>query len=186
MSSSRDHHAKAEELLGQARTAQDQVSLSLILAEAQVHATLALSAEPGTSPPGPGQPETRSTPRGEELPPAVIQPYGPGRREVRPPGQTTPRTPAWETLPQWHLPWHPGQQPAAPAPEPPGQTPTPPYPGPPRRRRRQPAERPEDLEAAEPGEQEPDATKQPPTPDNPAGQEPGKPDEPEPGGFRPF
>jgi hypothetical protein len=53
-----EHHARAEELLGQADAEQDSIRRSLILAEAQVHATLALSAPAGTSPPGPGQPET--------------------------------------------------------------------------------------------------------------------------------
>ena len=48
MSSTHEHHAKAEELLEQARATPDQISRSEILAEAQVHATLALSAAPGT------------------------------------------------------------------------------------------------------------------------------------------
>lgn len=58
MSSAREHHARAEQLLEEARTTQDQISHRLILAEAQVHATLALSAPGGTGPPGPGQSET--------------------------------------------------------------------------------------------------------------------------------
>lgn len=41
-----EHHAKADQLLEQARDAYDPVSRSQILAEAHVHATLALSAEP--------------------------------------------------------------------------------------------------------------------------------------------
>ena len=184
-----EHHAKAEQLLEQARTENDSIRRSLILAEAQVHAALALSAEPGTSPPGP-EPKTRSTARGEELQPAVIKPYTPytpfGRKPVgsAAPGETTP---AKGTLPQRRpVPGYPGQQPAPPAAAPPGQTPTPPYAERPWRRRRRPAEQPEDQEAAEPGEQEPDPTEQPPAPDNPAGQEPGQHDEPEPGGLRPF
>jgi hypothetical protein len=56
-----DHHAKAEQLLEQARTTPDQISRSEILAEAQVHATLALSAPAGTGPPGPGQGEAADT-----------------------------------------------------------------------------------------------------------------------------
>jgi len=46
MISAREHHAKAEELLEKAHTAGDQISRGLILAEAQVHATLALG-DPG-------------------------------------------------------------------------------------------------------------------------------------------
>ncbi len=74
MSSTREHHAKAEQLLEQARTTRGQSSRSLILAEAQVHATLALSAPPATSPPSPGQAQTGSTAStGEPLP---VQPSG--------------------------------------------------------------------------------------------------------------
>jgi len=58
MSSAREHHARAEQLLEEARTTQDQISRRLILAEAQVHATLALSAPAGTALPGGGQPAT--------------------------------------------------------------------------------------------------------------------------------
>jgi hypothetical protein len=47
------HHAKAEELLEQAHATPDQISRSEILAEAQVHATLVLSAITGTARPGP-------------------------------------------------------------------------------------------------------------------------------------
>jgi hypothetical protein len=53
------HRAKAEHLLEEAHTTHDQISRSLIPAEAQVHATLALSAPPGASPPSRGQPEAR-------------------------------------------------------------------------------------------------------------------------------
>lgn len=52
-----DHHARAEQLLEQARTTPDQISRREILAEAQVHATLALSAPAGKGPPGPGRDE---------------------------------------------------------------------------------------------------------------------------------
>lgn len=62
MSRAHEHHAKAEQLLGQARTTQDQIGRRLILAGAQVHATLALSAPAEKGPPGPGQSET-SIPR---------------------------------------------------------------------------------------------------------------------------
>ena len=53
MSSAREHHAKAEQLLEQARTTPDQISRREILAEAHVHATLALSTPAGEGPPGP-------------------------------------------------------------------------------------------------------------------------------------
>jgi hypothetical protein len=43
MSSASEHHAKAEELLGQVRKEQDSIRRGWILAEAQVHATLALA-----------------------------------------------------------------------------------------------------------------------------------------------
>ena len=63
-----DHHREAERLLSEARKEQDSIRHSLILAEAQVHATLALSAATRTSPPGPGQAQTGSTarPRGPD------------------------------------------------------------------------------------------------------------------------
>ncbi len=41
MSSARDHHAKAEQLLDQAHAEQDSIRRGQILAEAQVHASLA-------------------------------------------------------------------------------------------------------------------------------------------------
>jgi hypothetical protein len=50
MSSAREHHARAEQLLEEAHATQDQISRRLILAEAQVHATLALSAPDGNRP----------------------------------------------------------------------------------------------------------------------------------------
>ena len=49
------HHDRAKELLSDARTEPDSFRRRLILAEAQVHATLALSAPAGKDPPGPGQ-----------------------------------------------------------------------------------------------------------------------------------
>src|SRR5215467_12096575 len=62
MSSAGEHHARAEELLEQARTTPDQISRLEILAEAQVHATLALSAQAGEGPPGQGQDRVAGTP----------------------------------------------------------------------------------------------------------------------------
>ena len=56
MSNAREHHAKAEQLLKQADTTKDQTSRRLILAEAQVHATLALTAPTKT------RTRTRGTP----------------------------------------------------------------------------------------------------------------------------
>jgi len=55
MSSAREHHAQAEQLLGQAHAEQDSIRRAVILAEAQVHATLALSAPGGTGPRGTGR-----------------------------------------------------------------------------------------------------------------------------------
>jgi hypothetical protein len=102
MSSAREHRAKAEQLLEEAHATHDQIGRSLILAEAQVHATLALSAPAGKGPPGPGQDEADSTeitdstlgadsdmPEGSGSFPA--EPYGsPGatRRPARPDGPT--------------------------------------------------------------------------------------------------
>ena len=63
MSSAREHHAQAEQLLGQAHAEQDSIRRAVILAEAQVHATLAPSAGTGTPPPGPGRGEAGDTRR---------------------------------------------------------------------------------------------------------------------------
>src|SRR5215472_653098 len=63
MSSASDHHAQAERLLEQARAEQDSIRRAVILAEAQVHATLALSAGTGTARPGPGRGEASDTRR---------------------------------------------------------------------------------------------------------------------------
>ena len=57
------HHEKAEQLLSDAREEPDSIRRSLILAEAQVHATLALSAPGGASLPGPGRGEAGDTRR---------------------------------------------------------------------------------------------------------------------------
>jgi hypothetical protein len=61
MSSAREHYEEAERLLALVRTEQDSIRRSLILAEAQVHATLALSAPAGKDPPGPGRDEAAGT-----------------------------------------------------------------------------------------------------------------------------
>ena len=61
MSSSREHHAKAEELLELACTENDSIRRSLVLAEAQVHATLALGDPGEMSPAGPGQDQAADT-----------------------------------------------------------------------------------------------------------------------------
>jgi hypothetical protein len=49
-----EHHREAERLLEKARTARGQANRSELLAEAQVHATLALSAAPETTVSVPG------------------------------------------------------------------------------------------------------------------------------------
>jgi hypothetical protein len=61
MSSAREHYEEAEGLLALARAEQDSIRRSLILAEAQVHATLALSTPAGMGPPGPGRDEAAGT-----------------------------------------------------------------------------------------------------------------------------
>jgi integrase/recombinase XerD len=61
MSSAREHYEEAERLLALARAEQDSIRRSLILAEAQVHATLALSAPAGEGPAGPGQDRAADT-----------------------------------------------------------------------------------------------------------------------------
>ena len=87
MSSALDHHARAEQLLDQAHAEQDSIRRGLILAEAQVHATLALSAPADKGPPGPGQAQTGSAASTGETRPAF--PMRPGV----PPGATT--HPTW-------------------------------------------------------------------------------------------
>lgn len=72
-----EHHDAADRLLLEARTVQDGLRRSQILAEAQVHATLALSAAPATRP------------RSEEKL-LVVDPYiPPPSEETLPPGQPT-------------------------------------------------------------------------------------------------
>jgi hypothetical protein len=96
MSSDHEHHEEAERLLRDARTEQDSVRRSLILAEAQVHATLAFSAPAGEGRPGPGQDraaDTKSTgetrparPAGQpdSLSPGTLTPAPPGEPESEP------------------------------------------------------------------------------------------------------
>jgi hypothetical protein len=61
MRSASEHYEEAERLLALARTEQDSIRRSLILAEAQVHAILALSAPAGIGPAGPGQDRAADT-----------------------------------------------------------------------------------------------------------------------------
>jgi hypothetical protein len=61
MNSAREHYEEAERLLALLRTEQDSIRRHLILAEAQVHATLALSASAGEGPAGPGQDRAADT-----------------------------------------------------------------------------------------------------------------------------
>jgi hypothetical protein len=86
-----EHYAEAERLIAKARSLGGgdtynsiQVRPQVILAEAQVHATLALSAALGMSPPGPEQPGTRSTARGDERAPTEIRPYRMDRQPAEP------------------------------------------------------------------------------------------------------
>jgi len=172
MSSAREHHAKAEHLLKQLPDVQDSVRRSQILAEAQVHATLALSDAPGTSPPGQGQPESRGTTRGEDLAPSTLKPYETGHTRpaapARPPGDTTARTPMRASLrgPRpWVVDTPPAQRQSPPYSEPaqPGKR------GPAGQSREPDADDLDDEEPARPGEQEPGTTERPPAPDDPGG-----------------
>jgi len=184
MSSALDHHARAEQLLDQAHAEQDSIRRGLILAEAQVHATLALSAPADKGPPGPGQAQTGSAASTGETRPAF--PMRPGV----PPGATT--HPTWrDDLARTGPPEVTGRRrPTANPPvrvqaEPRGDAVCSPsaedtYPG----RRRQKNQRPEQ----EPGpaqQQEPDPGEQE---SGPAGQSPaaGSPGDQKPGSFRPF
>jgi hypothetical protein len=193
-----DHHAKAEQLLEQARTTPDQISRSEILAEAQVHATLALSAPAGEGPPGPGLDEaadTQSTRTKYQAPPeagdmvAAGEPNPPSAQGGFPDGaRSEPRSgrPFGRQASQ-------GLPVTRPVPQPPpaGPVPPPPSPGPAPDYRRQPARpaggrpAPDDPGEQEPDEQEPDdpGEEEPSAPGKP---EPRGPEEPEPGGFDPF
>lgn len=135
------HHAKAEKLLDQAHDAGDQISRSLLLAEAQVHATLALTAAAGSNPPGQGQPETSSTASTTEEPPGSSWRMAAAGIDLLPtvpegrPDSATPRTPAVAAAPRRYAAGPSGGpvgEPAAPASL--GQPPSASYP--PRSRRR--------------------------------------------------
>ena len=89
MNNAGEHHAKAEQLLEQARTEQDSIRRHLILAEAQVHATLALSAPARTSLPGPGRGEAGDTRRTEQVHP-LGTPADPGLTRPQAHGRTLP------------------------------------------------------------------------------------------------
>jgi len=65
------HHERAEQLLSDVRKEPDSFLRGLILAEAQVHATLALSAPAETSPPGQ-----------EQAPVERIVPAAPARERI--------------------------------------------------------------------------------------------------------
>jgi hypothetical protein len=93
MNNAGEHHAKAEQLLEQAHAEQDSIRRHLILAEAQVHATLALSA-PADEPPSPGQTQVGSTASTGEADPVVPA----GSDEF----QMLPHVPLWATSqPTW-------------------------------------------------------------------------------------
>jgi hypothetical protein len=171
------HYERAEELLLDARTEPDGFRRRLILAEAQVHATLALSAPAGKGSPGPGQDEaadTKSTGATHPARPA-------GQPHSLSPGTLTPARPAGQPKVTGHRPDLPlGQEavrrvaPAAPAgyvrtgpgPEPAADDPSQPEP---RLVREQP-------KAGEPAEEEPG---------DPGDQKLRGPEEQKPGGFRP-
>ena len=76
MSSARDHYTKAEKLLKRARTEPDSILRSVILAEAQVHATLALGDPGEISQPSPVQNQAADTKSTEEAPSGITR----GRR----------------------------------------------------------------------------------------------------------
>jgi hypothetical protein len=161
-----EHRREAERLLAEAGREQDSIRRGLILAEAQIHAILALSAAAGVDPPGPGRPESRI---GAGLTPGEIQPASRRFRPTYPRGHplyTSPtRADADEPARPAATPPVAGQ-PAPAAPAPPGQPQPPPY---------TPGVRPRTRRPAEPGDaddEEPDAAKQPPAPGNPGGPKP--------------
>jgi hypothetical protein len=188
MSSARDHHEKAEQLLSAAGKEPNSISRSLLLAEAQVHATLALSAPAESMP---GQDEARGTESTAVAPPGMpgdsgqflMQPHGssggPGRGE----GGLRERDQPPETAPGKRI--GRGQLPEVPlrysASGPLPGTAIPPrykedsYPG----KRRPENQRPEQerdparKQEPGPGEQEPGPAGQSPDPGNPDDQKPG-------------
>jgi hypothetical protein len=105
-----DHHHEADRLLSEARKEQDGLRRSQILAEAQVHATLALIAAPATIPSGPGQPEISL----EELVPLELPPHitGHGEPAAPPPPRAATtaagsRGPAGPLIVEVHVPYNP-------------------------------------------------------------------------------
>ena len=178
------HHEKAEQLLSDAREEPDSIRRSLILAEAQVHATLALSAPGGASLPGPGRGEAGDTRRTGQ-----VHPLG----APADPGLTRPLAHGGRTLLGW------GNAGPQPSPDsPPGERgargrsssePRTPYtPG-----GEVPA-RPGGQPLTFPGQQVPDPAGQPADPGGPSDEEPGRPGDqeprgpgaPEPGGLTPL
>jgi hypothetical protein len=79
MNSATEHHAKAEQLLDQAQAEEDSFRRAQILAEAQVHAILALSAPAERSP---GQDEAADTQSTETA--RQDMPEGSGPFEIQP------------------------------------------------------------------------------------------------------
>jgi hypothetical protein len=159
------HHEKAEQLLSDAHGERDSIRRSQILAEAQVHATLALSAPAGERPPGREQPETRSTASaGEASPASAPVPRKKGPIVARPDRQRRPtQTPAGADQPVSQPAVLPGGGVVTAAPAPAGQA--------------QPTPRPQSV---------PPWTRRRTKPGDPGDEEPGKPGAPKPGDFRPF
>jgi hypothetical protein len=163
MSSASDHHAQADELLNQAHAEQDSIRRGLILAEAQVHATLALSAVTGTAPPGPGRGEAGDTHRTEQVHPL---------RAPADPGLTGPQAHAG-TLTGWRK----GGPEPSPG-SPPGERGAR---GVSSSRPRTPST-PRDVPPGELPEQVPRPMPRPPVPGAPGDEEPGRPGDQEPRG----
>ncbi len=103
MSSARDHYTKAEKLLKRARTEPDSILRSVILAEAQVHATLALGDPGEISQPSPEQNQAADTKSTEETPSGI--PEGDGRdaaaAETPSPDSAPPRVPPRVSTKPW-------------------------------------------------------------------------------------
>lgn len=163
MSSASDHHAQADELLNQAHAEQDSIRRGLILAEAQVHAILALSAVTGTARPGPGRGEAGDTRRTEQVHP-LGTPADPGLTRPQAHGRTLPG-------------WRKGGPEPSPG-SPPGERgargvsssrPRTPY-------------TPRDVPPGELPEQAPRPVPRPPVPGGPGDEEPGRPGDQEPRG----
>ena len=178
MSSAREHHAKAEELLKQLPADHDSIRRSLILAEAQVHATLALR-DPGEM--GPASPEQDQA--------ADIKSTGAAHSGMRKAGNVRPAAPAGfsdraspESRPGQspRSTWVPDSPVTRPVAQPPFDVPLKLSPEPatynPWQQQPRPARRP--PKPGDPDEEEPY---------DPGEEEPGGPEKPKPGGgFRPF